>query len=115
MNFGLDIIGSEETGYFSAYEIIYEPGTLEAISYTGGMETGRHILHTASSVITLDAEVDAAQFRANGSDLAFIRVWLKDAEGNINMQAKEQIRVDVAGASVLQGSFVLQRRAFLVS
>ena len=38
------------------YEIIYEPGTLEAISYTGGMETGRHILHTASSVITLDAE-----------------------------------------------------------
>ena len=53
------------------YEIIYEPGTLEAISYTGGMETGRHILHTASSVITLDAEVDAAQFRANGSDLAF--------------------------------------------
>jgi beta-galactosidase len=96
------------------YEIIYEPGTLEAISYTGGMETGRHILHTASSVITLDAEVDAAQFRANGSDLAFIRVWLKDAEGNINMQAKEQIRVDVAGAGVLQGSFVLQRRAFLV-
>ena len=85
------------------YEIIYEPGTLEAISYTGGMETGRHILHTASSVITLDAEVDAAQFRANGSDLAFIRVWLKDAEGNINMQAKEQIRVDVAGAGVLQG------------
>ena len=25
------------------YEIIYEPGTLEAISYTGGMETGRRI------------------------------------------------------------------------
>ena len=27
----------------------------------------------------------------------------RDAEGNINMQAKEQIRVDVAGAGVLQG------------
>lgn len=65
-------------------------------------------------MIKLDTEVDAAQFRANGSDLAFIRVWLKDAEGNINMQAKEQIRVDVAGAGVKQGSFVLQRRAFFV-
>ena len=57
------------------------------------METGRDILRTASPVIKRDTEVDAAQFRANGSDLAFIRVWLKDAEGNINMQAKEQIRV----------------------
>ena len=67
------------------------------------METGRDILRTASPVIKLDTEVDAAQFRANGSDLAFIRVWLKDAEGNINMQAKKQIRVDVTGAGVLQG------------
>lgn len=67
------------------------------------METGRDILRTASPVIKLDTEVDAAQFRANGSDFAFIRVWLKDAEGNINMQAKEQIRVDVTGGGVLQG------------
>lgn len=94
---------SEETGYYSAYEMIYEPGTLEAVSYTGGMETGRDILRTASSVVKLDVEVDAVQLAANGSDLAFIRVWLKDAEGNINMQAKEQIQVDVTGSGILQG------------
>lgn len=94
---------NEENGYFASYETVYESGVLEAVSYQNGEENGRDRLQTADSNVELSVETDRRVLKADGMDLAYLTICLKDADGNVNMQEIEEVTVNVEGSGVLQG------------
>ena len=95
-------LGEEEklTVYF---DTVYQPGTLEAISYTDGKETSRTVLCTADDPVKLAAEVVNPEIPADGSGLSLIMVDLKDAEGRVNRGIQKAVTVSVEGAGTLAG------------
>lgn len=89
--------------YTASWTIRYEPGELLAVGYENGVETGRTVLKTAGKNVQLSAESNTGTLTADGADLAFITVCLKDQDGNENLQEKRTVSVTVEGPGVLQG------------
>lgn len=96
-------LAGKEHGYTASWDILYEPGTLTAVGYQDGVETGRTLLKTAGRDVQMQIEASTKELKADGSDLAFIKVNLVDKDGNINLQEKRKISVQVEGAGTLQG------------
>ncbi|MCM1124292.1 MAG: DUF4982 domain-containing protein [Eubacterium sp.] len=89
--------------YAAAYEVPYEPGILEAVSYLEGAEAGRYALQTAGAPNVLRAKTDRNELPADGEALAFVKIRLTDAAGNWNRQQAAAITVKLEGSAVLQG------------
>lgn len=89
--------------YIATYDVPYQPGKLEAVSYVGGKEMGRSALVTAGEKIQLDIETDRTELPADGQSLAFVKIRLMDMEGNFNRQQEMAVTVNVDGNAVLQG------------
>ena len=85
------------------FETVYEPGELSAIAYTGGTETGRHVLRSAVGPVLLRAEADRQVIAADGGDLAYVTLTLADAAGTCCTGADRPVRVEVSGHGVLLG------------
>lgn len=93
----------EKNNYLASYELTYEPGELKAVSYIRGECTGAFSLESADDQVELDVTVDRNEICADGADLAYILIGLKDAEGRKNLQIKKRISVSVEGKGTLQG------------
>lgn len=89
--------------YIANYDVPYHPGKLEAISYVDGKEAGRNILLTAGEVVGFCVEVNRIELPADGESLAFVKIRLKDADGNLNRQKEKPVTVAIEGNAVLQG------------
>ncbi len=96
-------------GYkYQTVNVPYKAGTLRAEAYD---KDGRKIENTKgrSSVTTtgtaakLDATVDRNSITADGKDLSYITVDVKDANGNIVPTANNNVRFTVEGAGTLVG------------
>jgi beta-galactosidase len=85
------------------FEAVYEPGELLAIAYTGGTETGRHLLRSADGPVLLRAEADRQVITADGGDLAYVTLTLTDPAGTCCTRADRPVRVEVTGQGVLLG------------
>ncbi|MFZ3572241.1 glycoside hydrolase family 2 TIM barrel-domain containing protein [Streptomyces sp. BH097] len=85
------------------FEVLYEPGELQAVTYAGGMESGRHVVHTAGAPKRLRADSDRAIVTATGGDLAYVSLTLTDAAGTCNPSADRPVRLEVTGDGVLAG------------
>ncbi|MCD8067594.1 MAG: DUF4982 domain-containing protein [Lachnospiraceae bacterium] len=92
-----------EYGYTATWKVIYEPGTLTAVSYQRNKETGRSELRTAGEQIILSPMIDRKEIAADGQDIAFITCRLTDDAGTPNLFAKKRISVKTEGVGVLQG------------
>lgn len=90
-------------GFVATYDVAYEPGVLKAVSYTGGERTGEQILETADMKVELDVCPDRTELCADGADLCFLTVGLKDTQGRWNLHAQKKVTVSVEGAGTLQG------------
>jgi beta-galactosidase len=84
-------------------ETVYHPGVLTAIAYRDGTETGRTSLTSATGAALLTATVDRSSIRADGSDLAYVAIELRDAAGELFTGSDRSVQVDVAGAGILAG------------
>ena len=95
-------IGEEEklTAYF---ETVYQPGTLEAVCFTKGQESGRTTLKTAGIPEKLSVQVINPELPADGSGLSLLIVEPVDAEGNVNRSVQKNVTVSVSGAGTLAG------------
>lgn len=93
----------EANDYTATFEVNYQPGELKAVGYTAGVVDGECILRTAAEDVVLDAQADRSEIAADGEDLSYITVGLKDADGNANLRAVKNVTVQVEGAGVLQG------------
>ena len=87
----------------AVYETTYKPGTLTAVNIRNGQEAETETLISASENLTLHAEADATVLRANGADLSYILVSLKDENGVPNLQDQKEIHVTVEGCAELAG------------
>ena len=81
----------------------YQPGTMEAVSYTDGKEASRAVLATAGKpvAIRLTAETDSMQ--ADGAALSYVNAELIDENGNVVPDADRLLKAEVNGAAALLG------------
>ncbi len=87
----------------TVFDTVYQPGKVETVVYTGGVETGRFALETADDAVEMDVTVDRTEIRADDTDLAYVDVALRDAQGRLNTGVVRKVSVTVEGAGVLQG------------
>lgn len=79
-------------------DIAYVPGTLEGIVYLEGKEISRCRLVTPGTPSRLVLAPEDKVLKADGKDLAYVRVVLEDEDGNRLTHDEREIHVDVSGA-----------------
>lgn len=93
----------EERRFAAVFDTVYEPGTVEAVSYTEGMETGRTKIKTAGNETRLNIETDRKLLHADGEDLAYLMISLTDEKGILKPSESAKVSITVEGAGKLQG------------
>jgi beta-galactosidase len=84
-----------------SFEVTYQPGVIEAAGYTGGKESGRTRLVTASSPFRLNLSPDRAEIQSGGGDLAYVSIEIQDKDGVIVKHGEPLISLEVSGAGEL--------------
>lgn len=84
----------EKAGYMAHFETVYEPGTLEAVSYTNGVAGERMTLSTASGNISLKASAEERK-----GELVYINIENSDENGNVDTATALHLSVSVEGAA----------------
>jgi hypothetical protein len=99
-------VGRGRTGVRKAFlvdlEVTYAPGTLTAVAYRDGVESGRSSLVSPADAVALEAVADRTALRANPQDLAFVDLLLTDGQGVPRTSQDRQVEVTVSGPGVLQ-------------
>ncbi|WP_160693140.1 glycoside hydrolase family 2 TIM barrel-domain containing protein [Clostridium sp. C2-6-12] len=93
--------GNELVG---VWKVPYEPGEIKAIAYD---ETGKVIAIDSKKSFGDAKEIclqpDKEKLIANGEDLIFVEITMKDVDGNIVENASNRVKVQVTGAGRLLG------------
>ena len=76
---------------------------MKAVGHGANGIDGECVLQTAADEVELDARADRVEIAADGADLSFVTVGLKDAAGICNLNAMKEITVKVECAGCLQG------------
>ena len=84
-----------------SFDVPYQPGTIEAVGYNGGKETGRHHLVTASTPSALHLSPDRPVIQAGGADLAYVTIEIQDQHFVMVKHGELLISVEVGGAGEL--------------
>ncbi|MBE2236314.1 MAG: glycoside hydrolase family 2 protein [Caldilineaceae bacterium] len=85
----------------ATFEVAYQPGTIEAIGYTGGQETGRFQLVTASAPARLHLAADRDVIPADTGSIAYVEIAVLDRNGTLVKHGAPEITVTVGGAGEL--------------
>ncbi|NBJ94451.1 glycoside hydrolase family 2 TIM barrel-domain containing protein [Parablautia muri] len=89
--------------YMAFFETVYEPGTIEAVAFSEGRETGRDVIVSAKEQVKIAAVSDMAQIPADASDICYVEVSMVDEEGNLNPGADKVVTVSIDGPGVVLG------------
>jgi beta-galactosidase len=92
-----------ENRFKALFDTVYQLGKLEAVAYSGGVETGRFTLRTAEDDVELTVTNDREKLILNCGDLAYLTINLTDKAGVVNMAAEKKVYIKVEGSGVLQG------------
>ncbi|MNB92452.1 Beta-galactosidase [compost metagenome] len=92
----------DRNGYLT-WNVIYEPGQLEAVGKHGGQEVARKSVVTAGQPYQIQLIPDRYEARADGTDTIPVRVAVLDKDGNVVPAADNEIRFEVTGAGSLLG------------
>jgi beta-galactosidase len=85
----------------ATFEVIYQPGTIEAIDYCGGKETKRTLLKTAGAPTDLRLTPDRETISSEYGDLAYVTVEIVDQDGYVVTYAEPEVSFEVAGVGEL--------------
>lgn len=77
--------------------IVYRPGTLEAIARTGGKVVASHRIETTGKAVRLEIVPDNGNWKADGTDLQHLRVTAVDRRGRRVPEADTQLTFTVEG------------------
>ena len=78
-------------------DVVYQPGELRAVAYKNGKKWADAIQRTAGPAATLLLSAENSAIRGDGKDLAFVKVRIEDAAGNLVPRAKLPVRFSVSG------------------
>jgi beta-galactosidase len=93
----------EKNRFGAEFEVTYAPGELVAVARTGGEETGRFALRSATGPVGLAAAADREEIRADDEDLAYVTITLQDATGTVLVGDDRAVTVTLEGPGVLAG------------
>ncbi len=83
----------------------YEPGTVKVVAYdSDGNPVAEKEIRTAGKAHHIVLTPDRESYKADGKDLAFVRVSVVDKDGNIVPDAENDIRFKVKGAGSYHAS-----------
>lgn len=96
---GVQITIKELNGNKAVITLDYQPGTLEAVVYKDGQETGRDILVTADRTVERKLSAERYSIKADGRDLAFVTIQAVDENGHPVYIENRNLTVEVQGAA----------------
>jgi len=84
----------------------FQPGTLEAIGYSSGVEAARHTIRTPGSAEHLELRLDESgkPFGMGGKDVAFLHGELRDADATLVPDSWENVFFGATGDIELVGA-----------
>jgi beta-galactosidase len=85
------------------WDVPFEAGTLKAIARKGGKVVATHELKTAGPAARIALECDRTALKADGQDLAHVRVVVTDARGVRVPGAENMVQFRVSGAARIAG------------
>ncbi|QNL52262.1 DUF4982 domain-containing protein [Olivibacter sp. SDN3] len=86
-----------------SWKVPFEPGIIKAVSRRQGNDVLTKEVATATKPKKLRLEVDRTTLQATQEDLAFISVFIEDANGNLVPKAANELSFDVKGVGFLAG------------
>ena len=97
---------SGHTSMYMTFDVPYEEGTLEAVAYNEKGEViekteGRSVVKTTGEAKKLKATADRKEITADGKDLVYVTVDVTDKDGNIVPNAKNNVKFDVKGGTLV--------------
>jgi len=85
------------------WSVPYAPGSLTARGYNGGKLVASETVATTGDGNAVRLAVDRARIRADGDDVALVRVSVVDREGRVVPTANQRIKFEVSGPVRLIG------------
>ncbi len=85
------------------WPVIYKPGKLEAKGYKAGKMVTKDIVETTSAATQIALNSDVTTLRANGCDVAVIKVAIQDAKGRVVPTANNLVKFEMEGPGKIIG------------
>ncbi|MBQ3289853.1 MAG: DUF4982 domain-containing protein [Kiritimatiellae bacterium] len=82
-------------------DVRYEPGTLEVVVYKDGGEWARDTVKTTGAPARLAAEAEMPSVIADGEDVCYVNVSVRDEKGLVVPNAKVPVRFEIEGPGVI--------------
>lgn len=82
-------------------DVAYEPGKITAVARKDGKDYARHELETAGKPVRLKVVAENADWKGDGMDLQYLRVYAIDSKGRVVPTAKGTVSFEVKGAARL--------------
>jgi beta-galactosidase len=100
---GKKVIGCKRP-FTAEFEVAYESGTLECLSYKNGLKTHKTTLTTCKEAYGIRLRADRTEMRGNTKEIAYITCEIVDEEGSLIPYARDTIQIAVKGDGVLLGA-----------
>ncbi|CAN7387667.1 DUF4982 domain-containing protein [Paenibacillus sp. LjRoot153] len=91
----------KEHRFTAKFELVFEPGTLEAVSYASGEKISSDILKSTGEPAAIRINPERMEVVADGQSLLHAVVEIIDAEGNLVPGAELKAKAQVEGAASL--------------
>ena len=92
----------EKVGHLM-WRVAYKPGTLRAVARSAGLVTTSAVVRTTGKPTRVALAPDRSRIRANGEDLSFVTVTVRDRRGLAVPTAEPLIRFRVSGGARIVG------------
>ena len=86
------------------WDVVYKPGKLEARGYKGGKLAAKEIVETTSAPSQIALNSDCNTLKADGCDVAVIRVAIKDDKGRVMPIASNLVKFSIEGPGKIIGT-----------
>jgi beta-galactosidase len=86
------------------WNIVYQPGKLEAKGYRGGKVITKDIVETTTVAAQIALNSDISTLKADGCDVAVIRVVIKDNKGRVVPIANNLVKFSIEGPGKIIGT-----------
>jgi beta-galactosidase len=91
------------TRFMASWDVPYRAGELKAIGYRGGRQVASATLRTAHTASRIVATPDRTRIKADGEDLSYVTIELKDTAGTTNPKADNLLTFAVDGPATIVG------------
>jgi beta-galactosidase len=85
------------------WETVYQPGKVEARGYKNGKLVTKDIVETTTAPSRVALHSDVSKLKADGCDVAVIRVAIQDAKGRVVPTADNRVQFSVEGPGRIIG------------